>query len=72
MFDGAFGNDTVEGNFDGEDLIVFDDAGVASFDALQALMAEVDGNVEITLGDHTLTLANTDLASLDAQDFIFA
>ncbi|WMS40912.1 Ig-like domain-containing protein [Acuticoccus sp. MNP-M23] len=66
------GNDKVNGNFDGEDIIALHNSGFDSFEALQSVMADVGDNVEITLGSNTLTVLGTDLAALDASDFIFA
>jgi len=83
LFGGA-GNDTfvfnVGDDFDtisdfdanGDDIVDLSDFGLPDFAALQALMSEVDGDVQIDLGNgDVLQFDNTSISDLDAMDFVF-
>lgn len=71
VFDMGDGDDAIIGFGRGADVIDVTAFGFGSFDELSGLMDEVDGAVEIALGDdQVVTLLNTHVASLSEEDFL--
>jgi predicted extracellular nuclease len=72
VFEGAFGDDLVT-DFGNGDRIQLDDVQFADFAAVLGKAAQVGDDVVITLdAANSLTLADVQLASLKASDFLFA
>jgi Ca2+-binding RTX toxin-like protein len=67
----VIGHDTVTDFTDG-DVIKIDDAIFSDFDDLQAHMQQVGNDVVITYdGNNSITLQNTNIGSVHANDFLF-
>lgn len=75
IFEAGFGHDTIVGFQGGPaagDVLAFSRGVFASLDSLLAASQQVGNDVVITASDlNTLTLQNTQLASLHANDFAF-
>lgn len=70
-FASGFGVDRIT-DFSEEDVIKFDTAVFADFDAVMDAARERNGNVIITFdADNKLTLTGVELTDLDASDFLF-
>jgi Ca2+-binding RTX toxin-like protein len=75
VFDAGFGQDTITdfiaGSGAGHDVIEFDQAIFADFDAVLGAAANVGSNVVITAGADKITIVGITKASLTVDDFQF-